>query len=356
MIMWRNFASIRLFFWLLGLIISACVIGAVIPQGEEIARYQDLFGSTAASLIVRLGFDRLFSSAWFNVLLALLGVNLAACSAIRLKTIRQRPGGFVTHVAVLVILSGALIRGIFGVHGSLPMRVGETRSEFLIGESATAALPFQIRLDRFQVERRSAGRDVLHFVDDETKQSESLEINGVGAYHLNPLAADVRVIGVYPDFILDENGPATRSNQPLNPAVHIEIVKNGHASKRWLFAKHPDFEQHGADAEGEMSCCAKLRATYEHRPGDIGQFRSTLSIVDGGKTAVEKTIHVNEPLTYRGHTFYQSGYDPDDPAFSSLQVSKDPSVPIVYAGFALLPIGLIWSFLPNKKGDGVLVR
>lgn len=343
-------ASIRLFFWILGLIIAACVVGAVVPQGEEPERYGQMFGSTAAALIERFGADRIFSSAWFNSLLALLGLNLAACSVRRLGALRARPGVFVTHIAVLVILVGAFIRGVWGLHGILPMRVGETHGHFYVGGDQPRALPFEIRLNDFEIDYRSTGRHILRFMDHATEKQEAIEITGAGRYHLNPLAADVRVLALYPDFTIDENGPRSRSDRPVNPAVQVEIVKNGHASTRWLFARHPDFN-HNPPAQGkpEMDCCAQLRGVYEYLPGDIRQFRSRLNVVDNGRVVAEKTIYVNEPLRYKGYTFYQASYDPNDPEFSSLQVAKDPSVPIVYAGFILLPVGLVWSFSKNPQ-------
>ncbi len=40
---------------------------------------------------------------------------------------------------------------------------------------------------------------------------------------------------------------------------------------------------------------------------------------------------------------------PQNPNFSSFQITKDPGTPIVYAGFLLLPFGLFLSFYGGKK-------
>lgn len=360
--MLTKLASIRLFFWLLGLILVACVVGAVVPQGEASEKYDAMFGTTAAHLILGMGLDKMFSSAWFTLLLAALGVNLTACSVQRIRTIRSRPGVFVTHVAVLVILVGSTVRWVWGVHGVLPMRVGDAATKFYVGNERTRALPlpFEVRLDDFTIDYRSPALHRLQITDHSTMKQETFTFDRPGTYKLNPLDAEVRVLGIYPDFMMDENGPTSRSDQQNNPALQIEIVKNGHSSKRWLFAKFPDFNEHGTtllpspqggEGSGDMACCATIQAQYEIIPGDIGQFRSRLSILENGRAVAEKTIHVNEPMRHKGYVFYQSGYDPKDPAFSSLQVAKDPSVPIVYAGFALLPVGLVWSFLQNPKSQ-----
>jgi predicted MFS family arabinose efflux permease len=52
-------------------------------------------------------------------------------------------------------------------------------------------------------------------------------------------------------------------------------------------------------------------------------------------------------MKYGGYTFYQTGYDPKDPTWTSLQVVRDPGVPLVYAGFAFLIAGLFTVFYLN---------
>ena len=58
---------------------------------------------------------------------------------------------------------------------------------------------------------------------------------------------------------------------------------------------------------------------------------------------------MNKPLRWKGFTLYQAGYDPENPGYSSLLVSHDPGVPLVYAGFLLLTAGLIWTFLRSFR-------
>lgn len=75
-------------------------------------------------------------------------------------------------------------------------------------------------------------------------------------------------------------------------------------------------------------------------------------VVKDEKTLASGRLSVNSPFQYGGYTFYQSGYDPRDPDFSSLQVSKDPGVPFVYAGFIILPFGLYLSFYRKTSANG----
>ncbi len=60
-----------------------------------------------------------------------------------------------------------------------------------------------------------------------------------------------------------------------------------------------------------------------------------------GIKAKATPIEVNAPLSYRGYTLYQAGYNPEDLTRSTLQVVRDPGVPVVYTGFLCMIGGLI---------------
>ena len=81
--------------------------------------------------------------------------------------------------------------------------------------------------------------------------------------------------------------------------------------------------------------------------GPIKSFKSTLEIVEGDTVVKSKTIEVNDPVSYKGYTLYQSGYNPNDLSYTSLQVVKDPGIPVVYAGFSLMIVGLFIVFYLN---------
>jgi len=56
--------------------------------------------------------------------------------------------------------------------------------------------------------------------------------------------------------------------------------------------------------------CDDFRVTYyegSQRPRD---YKSDLVVIDNGQEVIRKTIEVNDPLTYKGLTFYQSSYGP----------------------------------------------
>jgi len=128
----------------------------------------------------------------------------------------------------------------------------------------------------------------------------------------------------------------SRSSAPRNQAILVAVAGPSYHNHRWLFARFPDFG-HGGDA-------SPLQMAYRARSADgpIKSFKSTVQF-DGRET----TIEVNSPFSYKGYTFYQSGYNPNDLSSTTLQVVKDPGVPVVYAGFGLMIVGLSIVFYLN---------
>ena len=76
------------------------------------------------------------------------------------------------------------------------------------------------------------------------------------------------------------------------------------------------------------------------------QFRSYLK-VDGK----EMTIEVNEPASYMGYSIFQDGYDMADGQYSVLKFVRDPWLPVVYVGMALLAVAAVLLLLDswNRK-------
>ena len=76
---------------------------------------------------------------------------------------------------------------------------------------------------------------------------------------------------------------------------------------------------------------------------------------ENGKEVRNAVILVNSPLKVGRYTFYQASYNAKTMG-TILEVTRDPGVPLVFAGFILLPIGIALAFyvkpLLNRKGRG----
>ena len=79
-------------------------------------------------------------------------------------------------------------------------------------------------------------------------------------------------------------------------------------------------------------------------------FKSDLSVLGpDGNTVKQEEIQVNEPMFYKGHRFYQTDYDPNNPNYSGIGVSYHPGLNIIYFGFFLLTLGVLWMFYWTRK-------
>ena len=119
------------------------------------------------------------------------------------------------------------------------------------------------------------------------------------------------------------------------PALEIQITPpEGEVTKRYAFALMPGF--------GHTQGGPKL--TYVKTGGGaISDYISELEVIDkDGKVVARKDIEVNHPLQYGGYRFYQSGYDQQAARYTVLQVVSDTGVMIVFAGYWLLCIGVVW--------------
>ena len=63
----------------------------------------------------------------------------------------------------------------------------------------------------------------------------------------------------------------------------------------------------------------------------------------------EVVISMNDPLRYRGFTFYQSGFDNNDKT-TILQVVKNPAMLLPYIACGLVALGLVVQFSMHLFG------
>ncbi|MBI5208428.1 MAG: cytochrome c biogenesis protein ResB [Elusimicrobia bacterium] len=336
---WGAFlASPKLLYWLLPALIVMSVAGTLVPQGEARDAYAGRFG-VWAGLLLGLRVDDIYHSWPFTALLALLALNLGLCTWRRRAGFNRRRDVLTTHVGVLVTLAGGVATAVLGQRGSMPFHVGELRDRV---ESAAGAftLPFSVRLERFEVERHDADRHHLTVIHRKDGWAETVDAQPGVPRPLHEGTASLVVVDYYPDFAMDEKGPSTRSQSPNNPALRVEVSDGQGKEKHWVFARFAGFHANPN---------SRYELTYELAPGRIKQFRSDIEVLDGGWVAGRASVSVNTPFRWKGWAFYQSGYDPDNPDYSNLLVSRDPGVPLVYAGFLLLCVGVAWTYVRGGR-------
>ncbi len=371
---YRTVTSLKCAMGVVLLIAVACIAGTLLPQGRQVEEYLAANPDAAGRMRVldAVGLTHVYDALWFKGLLGFLGVSLLICTTRRYRAVRRSSGrrriraagSLITHISMLIILVGAVVRGVVGQKGFMSLHEGERASSIELAGGGGVALPFSVRLVDFDVEFYSetdAPRDVSvsnrvpGYVVLAWRQNEHVTRLPVlvGEWQAIPGSQGSAVSGLelqvrqyVPDFLADmTTGEVTRrSDQPNNPAIQVSVRGGSVGIDQWLFARFPRFKMHGKH-EDAVTDEPPFLLYYElpHKPVEqrqVKDWRSTLEVVQDGQVVLEKTIEVNDPLRYAGYTFFQSGYNPNDPTWTSLQVVKDPGVPVVYTGFILMVIGL----------------
>jgi cytochrome c biogenesis protein ResB len=375
-------ASVKFAVSVVIIIAAGCVAGTLIPQGADVAKYLRHYPDAAGrlDLLGKLGLTHVFYSVWFIGLLGTLAASVAVCSSRRFVTVRRTNGyaryralgSMLTHISILLILTGGVIRGAWGEKGYIELREGESNAQVVTGET-TKPLPFAIHLTKFEIETydqtgAGAGPEAQAGNDnggDEVLVSwpaKNLQVSLPVRLGAEQVFGEfkITILKYLPDFIVDmqTHDVTSRSNEPRNPAILVAVNGPTYQNHRWLFAKFPDFDMHTKDTQS--SGPSPLRMEYQSRgtvtpktmpTGPIKSFKSTLELVEGDSVVGHRVVEVNSPFSYKGYTFYQSGYNPEDLSYTSLQVVKDPGVVVVYTGFAFMIAGLLIVFYLNPWFD-----
>lgn len=359
---WKFFSSTKLAIGLLAVIAVFSLVGTLIPQNEEPAFYVEKYGQVGYEALGRTGLSNIYASWWFLLSLLLFSLNLTVCLINRFSLKVRSLGTMITHASVLVILTGALIGMLFGQKGYIKIHKGEEVGPFIaVNNGKKVDLGFSIRLNDFIYSEHIDPREkILVCVPQSLPQKDAVcSFQGPGAAgkeqgviaRISPIVGTVsaiadtgykiKVLRYLPDFVMDvaNKTALSRSSEPNNPAIEAELTdKEGKAKKIWIFARFPDM--HGQEN-------AAFKFIYNWVGRQPSDFISKVTATKKGGEAVFRDIRVNEPFRFGGYTFFQSSYDKESLSWSGLQVSRDPGVPVVYAGFILLIVGLMTIFYVN---------
>ena len=277
---------------------------------------------------------------------------------------RRGGGPLLVHLSLLVILAGGLVRAVWGEKGTLGIREGEALSRCEQEGGKSWPLPFAVRLVKFEVEHYppstppgGAVPGIIRVIWPERQLEARVPAEVNASRPLRPPSPagtgsdtyQLRVERYEPDFVMEGAGAAvkSRSGQPNNPAVLLSVAGAAWTNRVWVFARFPGMTPH-AKGSDRRPMPFEFRFVVDNGqeagPPPVKAFRSTLEIIENGAVVVRGSLAVNAPLSHRGYTLYQSGYNPEVPGWTSLQVVRDPSVPLVYGGYVMLVAGLLIVF------------
>lgn len=339
---------------LLTALAMAAILGTLVLQGKPpglyAAKYNVQVGGVPLPIgdaILALRLDDIFHSLWFGGLLALLGAGVAV-STVQRWPVRLRSAGFFTcHVGLLTTLAGTALSATLSVKGQVDLHAGGRsvdRAEALVpglfdteGRPVSVQVPlgFDLRLDRFDLVHYGSEYRVGYYelAEDGRERLRASFDPEPGVRHRLPGGAVFRTATITP-------GAAGGAGAKPDPTAVLQIDADGKSFETPPLA--------ASAAKVVPIPGGKAFLTFERREEDVKSFRSAVTVTQGGSSRTG-VVSVNEPFTYGGWTFYQSNYRQEDPTYSGLQAVRDPGVPWVFLGFALISAGVIYMFYVENR-------
>jgi len=252
---WKFFSSVKLAIVLIIILTVASIIGTLIPQGRSASEYAAHYGSLSG-LFTALQLTRLYQSVWYLALLLLFAVNTVVCTLSRL---------------------GPKWRRAFR-----PAPETDAKSLTAMRLSSRFRLPLPLASARDEVAGRLTAR---RYRVDESAQGEK-----------RVLLARKRRLGWFGSDI-----------------VHLGllvILAGGLTSG--LGGRRAELALVDGQTADVPHAAFQLRLdkfdTEYYPQGGVKDWKSTVTVVEGGAPVLTRVIEVNEPLTYKGVSFCQQSY------------------------------------------------
>ena len=280
---WDFFCSLKLtIFNLLGLAITS-IIGTVIQQDKSAEEYIREYGQANYELFKKLQFIDMYHSWWFVALLGLFSVNLICCSIKNFPRVWK----FVTQPLL--------------VAGDGTFKNSANKAQFTSKESAKSLAP------RLAEALKSAfAKPTLTEADGKLNLFAQKGIYSRFGAYMTHLSILIIMAGAMIGTVWGYK-------------AYVNIVEGTEASQVWPRSGKQPIEL------GFSVRCDDFDVTYyagTQRPKD---FKSDLVVIDNGKEVLKKTIEVNDPLSYKGITFYQSSYGPAGNGSFEIEVTANKS-------------------------------
>ncbi len=395
--LWKFFASVKLTIFILSTLAGTSIIGTLIPQNEDPAEYFQRFGNFRYKLFEFLNIFDMYHSGWFRFLILLLGVNIIVCSVERLsatwkiiftrtpnfnpaqfktqpgtefavkfapdllkekyqafiarhfsyvrieetrkgfclfaeKGRKTKLGVYIVHASILMLLIGSMAGSMFGFEGFVNIAQGDKTNVVRLKKSNQPhSLDFEIRCDKFSVSFYETG------APKEFRSALTLLENGKPVMERDIIVNDpLRYKGIN----------IFQASYGSVPSDNLTLSFTSKASGM-MYTKKTTIGQPVDIPEGLGSFVVEhFHKSYEFMNHDMGEcFVGTLTAPDG-----KKTEDIVMPLRFRGFDKMRRGnvivdiadYEPR--YFTGLQITKDPGVWGVYAGFITMIIGCFIAF------------
>ena len=270
---WKFLASVKLAIYTLIIIALSSIVGTIVEQAAEpaknIALLAKFFGDNAAptvyNIFAKMGFMDMYSSWWFVSFLAIFSINLIVCSIDRFPR------------------TWRLIR----------------KPQKPLPENSIKSLAIKREL-KFKTGLNVVRDEFMNLLNSSRyRVSEASEEGSVQLYTQKNRYARLTVYVVHLSIILIFIGAVIGSKYGFKG--YVNIIEGRTTKVAYLSPSEP--YPLGFDVK-----CLWYQTEYYGTSSTPREFMSELVILDKGREVMRKIIEVNNPLKYKGITFFQSSY------------------------------------------------
>ena len=263
--LYENFSSMRLTVFLFLTLALCSIIGTLLPQGTSLEELERHYGPAVSWWIEAIGLNDLYHTGWFRAILLLLCINLIICTIQRLpKTLK-----LIQHREEQI--SPEKLEK-FSCH---------TRHHHTATLGCHPGATQEVIADEFAPLQPLAGSEAFRAVAERGRWSRLM----VYIIHLSVL---VILVGAILGSIFGFKGFMNLAEGESSDEVMLD-----RGAKAILLPF-------------QIRCDDFAVSFYD--TGAPEEYRSDLTIIDNGQEVLKQAIRVNDPLTYRGVTFYQASY------------------------------------------------
>lgn len=403
---WAFFASVKLSVVLLLTLAVTSIIGTVIPQNQNPALYRQTYGEGLYNLFETLNFFDMYHAWWFRLLLCLLIVNIVVCSIQRLSSTWKvifpkkpvfnanqfkksanrsqwvaadsieslkttygafmekhfrhsrvesgndsylifgekgrwtRLGVYAVHFSVLLLMIGGLIGSIFGFEGYVNVPEGATANTIsLKNAEREKPLGFTIRCDDFTVSHYPSGRpreyrsEIAIIDDDEVVMEKALRVNDPIHY---------KGINIF------------QSSYGKTPGETFTVGFTDNQTGKKVTRQAAVGEAIEMPGDGGKLVVEDFTNNFSFRGHNIGpSFLSRLVPKKGDPEPIILPVEFPRFDKMRRGDYTITIEDVEYRHYTGLQVTRDPGVPVVYAGFIIMILGCYVTFFMFHKKIGI---
>ncbi|NIA08572.1 MAG: hypothetical protein GWP10_02060 [Nitrospiraceae bacterium] len=263
---WRFLSSIHLAVFLLITLAVTSIIGTVIPQGQSLRFYLEHYGPNFFLVLKALHLNDTYHSWWYTTLLGLFSVNLVVC------TLRRLPFTLKLYKKDNLTLGPERLL-------KMPFKKSWKIKGDLDNISQTIISAFKEAAGKVREAPDVDGGRL--FLAERGKWSYW----GIYALHSSVLIIFMgALVGLFLGF---------KGSVMLSAGKTIDSIVNR--------------ETGNSIPLGFSVRCDHFHVSF-YDNGEPKEYRSDLTVLNGGKEVLHKSIVVNNPLKYKGITFYQASY------------------------------------------------